>query len=285
MSDKFISELERVRVLKSSDLIPISQGINNIECKADINQLFGDDSNWQNFNLSRNYRHPDPVNFPKYRKVGKVTYLSGTLYIPNVFGDLTHNFQSVKVDTNCINVNNNILYFLSDNNRYNSILFEAAPEKSVYFRNIVLTRRYVVDQLNSNPNDDYSYPLSTVVTLQISPTGWIAVHSLSAVNIDFSDLNNNYNYWGQYHPGSHPMSQLATILPKDSKFPTYNQVNVGLSTENNAVTIPPFNDTILVPEDIDTTKATDLGGFRIDLSGLHFVNSVRKEFDYFYNRS
>jgi hypothetical protein len=275
MSDKFISELNRVKNHTIGDLIPISQGIESRELKANSLQLFGDDTHWQNFSFNSFYRHPDPANFPRYRKVGKVTYLSGTLFIPHVFGDATHNYQSVKVDTNAVHHNNDgSLYFRSNSNSFSCMRLDAAPERSVYFRNIVLTQRYVVDQLNYNPNDDYSIPLSTVVTLEIGSTGILKIHSLSTLNEDYVPNHQ-----------SNPLTQLASILPKDSKFPTYNQVNVGLSTENNAVTIPPFNDTILVPEDIDTTKASDLGGFRIDLSGLHFVNSVRKEFDYFYNRS
>ncbi|MFN5443649.1 MAG: hypothetical protein ACK48V_05420 [Crocinitomicaceae bacterium] len=275
MSDKFISELNRTRDLNSYDLIPISQGINNMELTATVSQIFGEDTQWQRFNFNNYYRHPDSANFPRYRKVGKVTYLSGTLFIPHVFGDATHNYQSVKVDTNAVHHNNDgSLYFRSNSNSFSCMRLDAAPERSVYFRNIVLTQRYVVDQLNYNPNDDYSIPLSTVVTLEIGSSGMLKIHSLSTLNEDYVPNHQ-----------SNPLTQLASILPKDSKFPSFNQVNVGLSTENNAITIPPYNETILVPEDIDTTKASDLGGFRIDLSGLHFVNSTRKENDYWTNRS
>jgi hypothetical protein len=273
MSDKYISELDRSRYVNHYDLIPISQGIKNDEFRASVSQVLGDDSQWRRFNVSSHYRHPDPANYPKYRKVGKVTHLSGTLFIPYVFGDETHNYQSVKVDTNTFqNSNTGLLYMLSSDQGYNVIPLDASPSKSVFFRNIVLSQRYVVDQLNYNPNDDYSIPLSTVVTLEITPNGGFVIHAITS-------LVNGYFK-------SNPLTQLASVLPKDSKFPSFNQVNIGLSAENNAVTLPPFTNDILVPEDINTTLASDLGGFRIDLSGLHFINSRRKEEGYtFYNRS
>lgn len=270
MSDKFISDLNRARDLNSYDLIPISQGGNNVELKASVSQIFGDDSQWLRFNLNNNYRHPDPTNFPKYRKVGKVTHLGGTLYIPYVFGDETHNYQSVKVDSNSFyNNNGGSLFLRSQNNTFSCMLLDAAPEKSVFFRNIVLTQRYVVDQLNYNSNDDYSIPLTTVVTLEITSLGRIAIHSIESQTNGLAKSN--------------PLTQLASVLPKDSNFPSFNQVNIGLSSENDAITIPPFTNNVLVPEDINTTKASDLGGFRIDLSGLHFINSKRKELDLVFN--
>lgn len=149
------------------------------------------------------------------------------------------------------------------------MLLDAAPEKSVFFRNIVLTQRYVVDQLNYNSNDDYSIPLTTVVTLEITSLGRIAIHSIESQTNGLAKSN--------------PLTQLASVLPKDSNFPSFNQVNIGLSSENDAITIPPFTNNVLVPEDINTTKASDLGGFRIDLSGLHFINSKRKELDLVFN--
>lgn len=272
MSDKFISDLNRAKYFNSYDLIPISQGINNVELRASVSQIIGDDSQWRSFNVSNQYRHPDPVNFPKYRKVGKVTHLGGTLFIPYVFGDETQNYQSVKVDENTFqNSNIGLLYLLSFNQNYNVLPREVAPEKSVFFRNIVLSQRYVVDQLNYNSNDDFSFPLTTVVTLEISSFGGIAIHAIESQVYGLSKSN--------------PLSQLASVLPKDAKFPSFNQVNIGLSSENNAIVLPPFTNDVLVPEDIDTTKAADLGGFRIDLSGLHFINSKKFESNSFSSRS
>lgn len=285
MSDKFISDLDRVKTLKSNDLIPISQGVDNKEFYATSSQLIGDDTKWQKFDFSSNYIHPEPTDFPKYRKVGKVTHLSGSLFIPQLTKNKTQNFQSVKVNTNSTFLSDNeSVLFYNKNNAFTSIRLDAAPEKSVFFRNIVLSRRYVVEIPNTNPLQFYGFLLSTVVTLEIGQLGWVAVHSISAKYKDYI-YNGNSNNLGHIKFESNPLNLLATVLRKNEEFPSFNQVNVGFIAENNAITIPPFSNTVLVPEDIDTTKVTDLGGFRINLSGMQFVNSIRKEWDYAYNRS
>lgn len=252
-NNRKISELRRVTQVTENDLIPI---VNDGQTKnITVKQLVGGDTGWQNIILNPNYPYPTNWAIPQYRVIGETVHLRGSLYIPYASN------SKVLVDTNYVSYTEAGSLFFNSNSGVN-LPFEACPALRFLKSNVLLSRR--LDFVQNEQN--YNVPIVATVLFLINPTGTFQLAGI----FDFEDLPTGIDAFG-----AHPHRILSTNIQQGQPFPDYSQVSVGVGT-NHVMSIPPLtinNVQVVAPENIDTTKINQLGGFGISLDGISYLNN------------
>ncbi len=287
MSDKKISELPKLNKAFQNDLLTLEQSGRGKNVTAV--QLLGRDTGWRNLSLHRQYDHPNSNEFPQYRKIGKITYLRGKLYIPSSSSSETlENAKSVHVNRSVLYSNSNYLYFLDKNSdvyyqreywgfdrgtySYKNIPYRMQPLTDFYVKNIMISRQYTV----KNENDvSYTIPITSLVTLKISAQGIIGIKGVS------TDEQGGINTGTQAGVYAHPFRIFCTKMGMEETFSNYSQVSVGDNTNDYALKLPVFGTPpITAFESMDTAIHTHLGGFSIPLDGICFISEDDQYYTY-----
>ena len=258
MSDKKISELREIYKPEVQDFLPVA---NSTDTYKVMMLNLKKDTGWVDIEFEPNFIHADINNKPQYRKIENVVYLRGMLNIPSSnYQPSNPDASGITTNTDLLYVNDYCIYF-----RKNGINLPetASPLESFEKRHICVSRRYSVQ----SGNDNYFIPITAVVTLVIHYSGIIQLLPLRAEEYDMAQ--------SECLVGSHPLRELSTVINQNQPFPDYRQLNVGASANNNAISLPAFN-TVTVPENIDTTKGTSLGGFAIRLDGISYIGEGDK---------
>lgn len=252
-NNRKISQLRRAEQVTENDLIPI---VNNGETKhISVAQLVGQDTGWQNIDVNSNYPYPNNWALPQYRVIGETVHLRGSLYIPNASN------SKVEVDTNYVTYTAAGSLFFNSNSGVN-LPFEASPALRFLKSNVLLSRRleFVQNELT------YNIPIVATVLFLINQNGTFQIAGI----FDFEDLPTGIDSFG-----AHPHRILSTNIQQGQPFPDYSQVSVGIGT-NHVMSLPPLtinNVQVVAPENIDTTKINQLGGFGIPLDGISYLNN------------
>ncbi len=270
MSDKKISELPKLSKAYQSDLLTLEQ--NGRGKSVTAVQLLGRDTGWRNIAVPTGYLHTNNSVFPQYRKIGKVTYLRGQLFIPSYNLDINNSDDaSVHVNSNVIHYHDEYLAF-TNLSCYRNIPYRMQPLSDFQLKNILISRRYQAIDANNNA---YALPITSVVNLTITSNGAFIIKGIASEE------------WAQLKPGTlpshytHPLRMYCTKVNQGQAFSDFSQVSVGDSTNDNALKLPVFGSLpVTAPEDIDTANHFHLGGFSIPLDGICFISEDDQYYTY-----
>jgi hypothetical protein len=264
MPNKRISELTELTIASPTDELAI---VNADETKKiQVKNLIPQDTGWIDINLNTGYPVLDYTLRPQYRKIGDMVHLRGTLYIAPL------NFDSSNLAAANIGVDNTYVSVVGDALTFKvgvteNIALTAAPPRTFVVPGILCSRRY---EATGSDGTRYWMPISTVLTLIISPTGEIRIASVKDVE-DYSGLMPGSNSSNTVF-GAHPYRLLTTNLASGDPFPDFSNASLANAT-TSALELPPYL-TVTAPENIDTTKPSMLGGFSIKLDGMTYLTGA-----------